>query len=341
MSHSDSVERFWAREPFRVDPDTIERELSRVWQAAGKSTDDLQPVTRACLCNAVFVLDERPGHAGAAGRPALERAMAALPGRLASRSLVLRTRPRKEGQDSLSSFISASCVLAGGGGKLVCAEEVTLIADEDGQDHLPSLVRALLVPGVPTAVIFGGLPERDRRGHTEFVQLADRLVTAVDWSEHPDDVLSTAKELFEGRPLYGMDLGWLMQSELRAEITDRFEPPSGLDWRQIAAIRIEHPTEAQASAKMLAGWLVSALGARNISKTDGGWQAPLGGDRRLALALDPAEHMGVTFSQASGPRTTVKAPDDAPPLEARLALALAARHQDRLFADALTIGALL
>lgn len=343
MTRPDSLEQFSAGEAFAVHPDTIERELSRLWQEAGRSTGDLQPVTRACLWNAVFVLEERPGHEGASAQAALERAVDALPTRLANRSLVLRTKPRGQPAESLSSFISANCVLADGGGKRVCSEEVTLVADEDGLDHLPGLVRALLVPGVPTAVIFGGLPAADSPVQAELVKLADRVVTALDWSERPDK-LRAAKALFESRPLYGMDLGWVRGSELRDEIAHRFEPPTGLDAKAVVGIIVHHAPEEGGSAKMVAGWIAHALGARSASKSsEGDHQARLKDGRTLRIGIEAKvsadDGMKVVFVLQSGSSVGVDiSPSDAP-LDAHLGVALTARRLDRTLGDALTIGA--
>ena len=338
MSRSEKLERFSAGEGFAVHPDTIEGELSRLWQEAGRSTGDLQPVTRACLWNVVFILEERPGYEGAAARSHLERAINTLPARLANRSLILRTRATETATESLSSYISANCVLDSVGGKQVCSEEVTLVADETGQIHLPGLVRALLVPGVPTAVVFGGLPTPDSVVQADLIKLADRVVTALDWSNRHDE-LAAARTLFEGRPLYGMDLGWVRQAELRDEIAHRFEPPCGLDWRQVSRVSVQYPAEKRGSAKLLAGWVASALGASSVSKIETGGRALLGGGRPLELNLEAGERMAVTFAPDSGPTTTVEVGHESRPLDEHLGLALAVRRQDQLLADALRLGA--
>lgn len=340
MSYTESLERFSAGEPLAVHPDAIERELSRLWQKAGQTTGDLEPVTRACLWNVVYVLEERPGHEGAEARPALERAVAALPARLANRSLVLRTRPPALGQPSLSSYISANCVLAKAGGKQVCSEEITFVADDNGLDHLPGLVRALLVPGVPVAVVFAGLPSADSPVQADLVNLADRLITFMDWSERSGD-LGATRTLFDSRPLFGMDLGWIMQTGLRNEIAHRFEPPTGLDHRELRAIRVEHPSERRGTAKMLAGWLVASLGATKVSATDYGWQASLSGGRMLNLELKAAAQLSVIFTPSSGPSTPVSVPSDTRTLDEPLAQALSGRRQDRFFETALDLGAQL
>lgn len=340
MSRSESLERFSAGEPLEVHPDAVERELSRLWQQAGRTTGDLQPVTRACLWNVVFVLEHRTGLEGADSRPALERAVDALPSRVANRSLVLRTRPQTSNEASLSSFISTNCVLAEGGGKLVCSEEVTLVADEDGLNHLPGLVRALLAPGVPTAVVFGGLATPDNPVHQELVEIGDRIITLVDRTGHPDG-LKTLKALFKERPLYGMDLGWIRQSTLRDEIAHRFEPPAGLQSDHVSAIHVRHPAHQKGSAKMLAGWLAASLGAKKAAQQTDGWQFALPNGRQLNLHLESGDHISVAFTAEAGPRTVVDTPDPEEPLEALLGDALTGRRHDTLLAQALDIGAIL
>ena len=132
------LEQFSAGERFAVDPDAIERELAAIWREAGTTarTGDARPVTRACLWNVIVHLEERQGRDNYVAAERWEQAISQLAAHLASRTLVVRTRPAKPKDPELESWISANCVIAGGGGKLVCSEEITLASRGTGDRHL-------------------------------------------------------------------------------------------------------------------------------------------------------------------------------------------------------------
>lgn len=249
------LERFSAGEEFAVNPDAIERELASIWRAAGQSSDGGQPVTRACLWNVVVHVEERND---ADGQLMLDM-VAALPRHLAARALVLRTRDEAEAKASLESWISANCILSGDGGKLVCSEEITLASRGDGDRHLPSLVRALMVPAIPTAGVFDGVPADDEPTR-KIVRQMDRLIVHADRSKL-DRPLSRIRELASQCPGAAMDVGWLAQASLRQEIAALFDPPRSPDAiHSIQRVVIRAPEDRRWSARLLLAWIGNAVG---------------------------------------------------------------------------------
>ncbi|MCK6546730.1 glucose-6-phosphate dehydrogenase assembly protein OpcA [Myxococcota bacterium] len=252
------LERFSAGERFAVDPDAIERELSALWRAAGSSTGTRTPVTRACLWNVVVHLEERTRHEGHGAIEDLERTVRELPRYLAARALVLRTRDGAG--EPLESWIAANCVVAPGGGKLVCSEEIAIAARAEGAAHLPGLVRALLVPQVPSAVVFAGVPPSGDAVFDALIGAADRLVVYADHCHHTRP-LARVREVLPKLPLGVIDLGWLALAPVRSLVASLFDPPTPDD----AASRISHVTitaspRLRASSLLLLGWIGQALG---------------------------------------------------------------------------------
>ncbi len=353
------LERFSAGESFAVDPDAIERELASLWREAGRTTEQGgHPVTRACLWNVVLHLEERAEHEGYPQASQLEAMVASLPRHLAARALVLRTRPDAEGKPALESWISANCILAGGGGKLVCSEEITLAARGEAERRLPSLVRALLVPAVPTAVLFSGLPDLSRPALKSLVELADRVVTDVERSRF-DAPLSKLRASLSNTALYGMDLGWHRMAGLRSAIAGLFDPPSPVhDLQRISAVRLRCP-QAHAGALLLA-WIASSLSASEpVSSAPGTWElqregAPLSlslsasddGSTSLEFAVDEQVPLWVRIS----PQGCMETPDlgqkegaqrrqlTAPQEVELLARALATRSDDQPFSRAVNLA---
>ncbi|MEO1338043.1 MAG: glucose-6-phosphate dehydrogenase assembly protein OpcA, partial [Myxococcota bacterium] len=195
--NADEILRFAGGEAFAVDPDAIERELASLWQAAGQENSKAAPVTRACLLNVIALLEEREGLEGFGSADRLQSWIDELPRYVAARALVVRSQPFQMGQDELQSWISANCIIAGSGGKLVCSEEVTIAARGSGDHHVPGLVRALLVPGLPTNLLVRGVPHGALA--EPLLQLADRVVSDVDASSHQRPLRTLARRVKEGQ----------------------------------------------------------------------------------------------------------------------------------------------
>jgi glucose-6-phosphate dehydrogenase assembly protein OpcA len=287
------LERFSAGESFAVNPDAIERELAALWREAGKTTDVHHPVTRACLWNVAVHLEERKNREGFGQADALLRMVADLPKHLAARALVLRTSA--EGEAELESWISANCILAEGGSKLVCSEEITIAAKNEGERHLPGLVRALLVPAVPTAAVFAGAPPPNSSPLAAVAKQAERIVTDVDRSitERP---LSAVREAIDRAPLMAMDLGWLRTAPLRAVIAELFDPPLTLDSvGGIGRVRMVSPRDRRWSSQAMLGWIAVALGVNAGPRGPGGssWSLPTNRGGELALTFEVADVPGL------------------------------------------------
>ena len=256
-------ERFSAGERFAVDPNEIERELAAVWRAAGQASDGKQPVTRACLWNVLVHVEgrERAGHRETTH---LETVVKSLPRYLAARALVLRTLPSAEWQPELRSWISANCILTGGGGKMVCSEEISLETRGPGDQHLPSLVRALLVAGVPTAAVFGTVPDVEDTVIAGLVNSSDAILVRSDRSSQTN-VFSQLLKLGERRSV--IDLGWVEQQGLRLSIASLFD---GAEKEAFAIqdIRAEVTTSERRWAAMVLGWLAQRLGAQTMASSE-------------------------------------------------------------------------
>ena len=258
-SYTGAIEDFTAGEKFAVDPDAVERELAAVWRAAGQSTKSGNPVTRACLWNVVIHIETRPER-GPAPRFDLGAMVQGLPRHLASRALVLRTHPEQVGRPEVQSWISANCILDSGGGKLVCSEEISLESGGDGWKHLPGLVRALLVPGVPTAVVFGSVPDPEDVLAGSLMAAADRVVVHSAACGRSDS-FGLAERLRGGRTL--SDLGWTSQAELRRAVASSFDHAE----HEIEAIREVSagvPAGCKGDAALALGWVAHCLGASDV-----------------------------------------------------------------------------
>ena len=257
------VERLADGERFLVEPEAIERELAELWREASDG-GTLRPVSRACILNVIVVADGREPQEPSKW---LDELVRRLPEHLAARCLTLRLRPEEPARATLTSFISANCLLAPGGEKLVCSEAIELVSAGPAATHLPALCRALLVPGVPTAVLFDRVPEVGDPLAEALLELSDR---AVLWSARgrPERVLALTRRWCARRPI--LDLGWVAQSHLRFAIASLFEDAHS-DAERIETVTVRpadgdrEPGVLDAKGLLLArGWMASRLGATAI-----------------------------------------------------------------------------
>ena len=360
-----ALERFSRGDRFAVDPDSIERELAAVWREAGRSNHHgARPVTRACLWNVVAHEERRPDGEGHLGAATLMETIQALPQHVASRALVLRTEASDDDRPEIESWISANCALSPDGNKVVCSEEITVASRGEGDRHLTSLVHALLVPDVPTAAVFAGVPPTGGIIDEDVLDVADRVVTRVDGSSQPRP-LRRIHELLGRTPLGIMDLGWISQSGLRTLVAELFEPPAtDADWRGVESVTVRAQRAAKSSARLMLGWIGASLGARDPSRCDEQqWRLDANGrDLYLELVDDESPGTaGISRIELSAERQSyvTKAMDhrhwlmvpghrparqcvlDVAPLAEQVATALRSRRTDPDFMNALVIGSAL
>lgn len=360
MNGATKLERFSAGERFAVDPEAIERELASLWRAAGATTESRNPVTRACLWNVIVHVEERAKLEGAGETEWLTKAVRDLPQYLAARALVLRTGKEEAGAAELESWISANCIVGEGGGKLVCSEEIALAArGDEGERHLPALVRALLVPAVPTAMVFAAVPPAGRPAIESLLEPANRVVSWADRSNHPAP-LSRITAVMPDAPLGVIDLGWLSLSSYRTLIAGLFDPPANGEEALIDRVTITATAKLRWSVRLMIAWIASSLGAEGPKAIgEGAWRFSRAGGRPLETVIAEQEDAPQPVIELSASST--KAEYAVRPLQANLAevtgphvdakkvlgrrteaqllaRALRTRSEDRAFARALQLA---
>lgn len=291
---SGAIEHFTSGGPVGVDVGAIERDLASLWRMASVANS---AVTRACSWNLVVHATETLE---------LDRARslaAALVAAVPSRTLVLDDRPDADGQE-LEAFVTANCRRLPGGGKLVCAEEITVEARGRGAEHLPSLVRALLVPDIPTAVLWAGLPPGTSLV-AELVRGVDRVV--LDSSRA--DALAAIAALGEETTTLVADLLWLRQSSLRRAVAAAFDPPTdATTLARISRFTAEAGPGGLNAAKLILGWIGARLEwgpPRRVAGPSGAgrWLVPRSqGDLELELRIAPTGAEGLAALSFETPK---------------------------------------
>ncbi|HJZ87269.1 MAG TPA: glucose-6-phosphate dehydrogenase assembly protein OpcA [Polyangia bacterium] len=265
----EKVERFTGGQEIGVDVSALERELAALWRQAGERE---HAVVRACLWNLIFRAD---------GDEVFTRAKAlidAIAPACPARVLVLRADAPGGGPE-LEAWISANCHVAPGGGKLLCSEELTLQSRGRGQERLPSLVRSLLVPDVPTALIWAGAPPRDAARVEPLLEGVDRMI--IDTGDLASDLeLTNLAQLARiAAEVELADLGWLRLGPVRLLLASFFDPPVGAEpLLKARRVHLDCAHHGAATAVLLLGWLANALDWGRPEPLKGGaartWRVP-------------------------------------------------------------------
>jgi len=265
----EKLEKFRGGHAIGVDVSGIERELANLWRQASHND---KAVTRACSWN--FIVHGGDDPSLELAKKLVDDIVAAVP----SRTIIVKPRPYETGTE-IEAYISANCQLAPDGTKLLCTEEITIESRGKGGEHIPSLLRALMVPDVPSALWWAGAPPvepgvvRGYLGGIERFLVDTRNITA----EAGLAKLAVVGGLTDGLQL--ADLNWLRLGSLRQALASLFDPPvDPTQLFRLKRVKIEATQRGLPGAKLLVGWLASRLswGApeRIPERGTWGWRVP-------------------------------------------------------------------
>jgi len=172
------------KEPRGVDISLIERELTRLWKDASENQEarGAPPVTRACAMNLVVVTDDE-SRASAIGELVGDVSVSH-PSRI-----FLVVLDARKGESRLDAWVSARCSLPMPGRNQVCCEEITLTARGSEREKVSGVVTPLLVPDLPTVVIWKSDATLEESGIGAFLPFADRVIIDSSEREHPEELL--------------------------------------------------------------------------------------------------------------------------------------------------------
>jgi glucose-6-phosphate dehydrogenase assembly protein OpcA len=207
-------------DPREVDVSKIEQELTLLWKEASEGGEGASaPVVRACSLNLLFVTDttEMLEEAGELiGEVTVEH-----PGRI-----FLIVADRRKGTPSLETWISARCSLPAPGGKQVCCEQINIIAAGTEANRIPSMVTALLVPDVPTVLLWNTKVQREDGLLRALIRITDRVLIDSSADESPQEMFHAWKEYLreeERHTTFG-DLGWTHLTPWRTALAQVVQP---------------------------------------------------------------------------------------------------------------------
>jgi glucose-6-phosphate dehydrogenase assembly protein OpcA len=248
-------------EPREVDVVAIERELTQLWRAAaeGNAATASAPVMRACSLNLIVVAAE-PHQLDETGDMVGEVTVEH-PARI-----FLVAADRDSAAGSLAAWISARCSLPVPGGKQVCCEQITLSAAGEEVKKIPSIITSLLVPDIPTFVLWKSVVRSSDFLLQALSAIANRVI--IDSSDAPDPeatLRAWGTYLHQPSVSFG-DLAWTHVTPWRAVVANAFNPESMRPLLgEIRKVQIAYSTTMKpvhsglSQALLLGGWLAQRL----------------------------------------------------------------------------------
>lgn len=364
--HRDRVDAFTQGRAIGVDAGAIERELADLWRnsTSAEGSAEGSVAIRACAWNLIVLVDAQRVQST---REVVDRLSQAVPTRTVLITPLSSEEEARLPTDHVSATVTARCQVSPSGGKLLCSEEITLEAAQTAGRHVAAIVRALLVPDVPTALYLdraqvlldaeGAQPALLRSALAGLADSVDRLVfDSRSWTV--GQVLGAMSQRFTSAEL--ADFAWLRDSYLRSALASLFDPPTGPDpLLRLSKLAIYH-ADGFGAAALLAGFVATQLGWRveagAILRVDGHpVELTLGGApppaakpvyAHVELATTDAEKFTLTDL---GDGTLVQCDSEACrrtqlhaalSVDALLRAALSARGRDRLYRRALDIAQL-
>lgn len=282
----------------------VQNALSGLWRKASEQQQqsESQAVSLACLWNLVAFHGNPHPRRGDSGGEAhriqdlLQQVTLSLPARV----IHLEQRRAAEAQEAgkeVEAWVNTCCVHTSGRARMVCCEEIHLAGyGKKGHSHFPALVRALLVPDLPTALLWLDDMQPEGRVLSELLELSDRIIIDNQQSTDPAS-LSAVKGLLDANPGKVVDLGWLRLTPLRHLLADFFDPPGRAEQlARMEHIVIDGSAEGRNTGLLLLGWLLSRCGYREVRALEPGE----GGDAYRWQAADGKKALSVDFQVREG-----------------------------------------
>jgi glucose-6-phosphate dehydrogenase assembly protein OpcA len=257
------AEQFARGEPISVEIERIERALADLWKEASRAAGDEVVISRAALWNIVVATR-------AQDLPRMKQTVDELAPLVPARVLLLVEEPGAEadvrateaaGEASVRATIESNVVARSSGSRVVYSEEITLRGGVAGDVHFGSLVRALQIPGLPTATFWTDPTMPEALLRRQLRPATDRLVLDTGRCTRPRQLLELERcaELSRGA-IPVADLGWLRLASFRLLFAGLFDAPvGGAPLQRARRVSIAHRPGAEVSALLLAAWVASAL----------------------------------------------------------------------------------
>lgn len=243
-------------------PDSILKELAKVWTSLGKEEKDQgkPTVLRACAMTLIIATDDKDEESFAASQT-----LVALMKEHPSRAIVLRKS--EQTTDGVSAQVLAQCWMPFGKAQQICCEQIEISASSKFWDEVGPTVLGLTVADLPVVLwcrqrsALESSHALDKSLDELFTMAAKVIVDTAGL--HASHALRTIRTWRSQSRLVG-DLEWTRLTPWREAISNLFDSPANLQrFASIGEIIISYTDDSlPSSAAYLAGWLMSGLNAK-------------------------------------------------------------------------------
>ncbi len=243
-----------------ADVGAIQKELKRLWTENTESSqkEGQQSVVRSCVLNLIaYAPGDRAEHE-------VTGIMADISVQHPARMFLLLPKPESK-EHSINAWVNALCHLSGGGRKQVCCEQIVVRAEGDTLARVPSIVRPLLVPDLPSVFWWRDAMRFDDRLFLDLLETCDRIIIDSAYFASPQQGLKELGRLMEQEKLAASfsDLNWARLGPWRLSIARLYDVPDNRPHLgRIHKVEIEGGitgSTTSGQSLLIASWLASRL----------------------------------------------------------------------------------
>jgi len=243
-----------------ADVGAIQKELKRLWREYTEShqNEGQQSVVRSCVLNLVAYAP------GGRAENEVTGIMADISVQHPARMFLLLPKPESR-EPSINAWVNALCHVSGGGRKQVCCEQIVVRAEGDTLGQVPSIVRPLLIPDLPSVFWWRDAMRFDDRLFLDLLETCDRIIIDSAYFASPQQGMKELGRLMEKEKLAASfsDLNWARLGPWRLSIARLYDVP---DYRphlaRIHKVEIEGGiagSTTKGQSLLIAAWLASRL----------------------------------------------------------------------------------
>jgi glucose-6-phosphate dehydrogenase assembly protein OpcA len=278
-----------------VDPERILKDLRGLWRDLSKQ--DANGVLRACAMTLIVVIDE------ASDASIVGETIATLMHEHPSRAIVIRVRHCRE--QLVEARVFAQCWMPFGGRQQICCEQVEIIASENSLADVASVVRALIVPDLPS-ILF--CPSENLWWLPQFsvlLPLAGKLILDSCGMSDSVRVMDFWASTGAGVPRHA-DLVWSRLTPWRQAVSRVFEDRArAAKVTELHEVQLQYAgAEAPSAVFYIAGWFRAVLGENLRVQVGSGPGPEYAGIARVALT-GPALKASVAIRDRNTAETQV------------------------------------
>lgn len=257
----------------------LEKDLRDLW--AAPADPSAPPLTRVCTMNIEVVAST----AALLDRytPVVDEVTASTP----ARAILASVEPDAT-SDELTGSATAVCWLAGG--KQICSERITLACRGDAAARAASAIEALLVPEIPTALVWLGRVHTDDPIFEDLARDANRIILDSEYTSITSVIHVASWARKQRNAPQVVDLAWTRIAIWQEMLARFFDDPQARDLAsKVTRVRFKQAGEPGArigpeSALML-GWIGTRLGWKT-SRLAGALRFKRADGRLLAIELN-------------------------------------------------------